>query len=209
MIRIQVGSLPEQETERFDELCFVDDEFVERLRPVENDLVDKYVRGELPGPTLERFDAHYLASPIRREKVKTARAFQLHAESVVATGKVVFTPGPSEMNAISDSNIPKWTFLAGFRAFPRLILTSAAILVLVGLGWMVFELSRLRSQVDRAQATRTALEQREKELRESLERQRQASLATEKELERVREERDRLERQMALERQITKSQSPA
>jgi len=69
-----LGSLPEGETERFDELCFVDDEFAERLNAVENDLVDTYVRGELSSQKLERFDAYYLASPIRREKVHIARA---------------------------------------------------------------------------------------------------------------------------------------
>src|SRR5262245_23470327 len=83
-----LGSLSEAETERFDELSFVDDEFVVRLGSVENDLVDTYVRGELSGQKLERFDAYYLASPIRQEKVKTARAFQSNVSKAVAAGQV-------------------------------------------------------------------------------------------------------------------------
>jgi len=202
-----LGSLPEEETERFDELYFVDDEFAERLNAVENDLVDTYVRGELSSQKLERFDAYYLASPKRREKVHVARAFQIHAEKAVAAGHVTFAPGPSQVNATSDNSFPQRRLLWSFFTVPRLALTAAAILGLAGVGWLEFELSRLRSQVDQAQAPRIALEQREKELRELLERQQRASSATEKELERVREEKDRLERQMALERQIAKSQS--
>src|SRR5215475_4220397 len=79
IVQYLLGSLPEEETERFDELCFVDDEFAERLSAVENDLVDTYVRGELSSRNLKRFDSHYLASPRRREKIRIARAFQIHS----------------------------------------------------------------------------------------------------------------------------------
>src|SRR5262249_55725723 len=209
IVQYLLGSLPEEETERFDELCFVDDEFAERMSAVENDLVDTYVRGELSSRKLERFDSYYLASPRRREKVKIARAFQIHAERAVAAGQVVFAPEPPRMKTTSVNLFPQWTLLPGFGAIPRLVLTAAAVLGLVGVGWTVFELSRLRGQVDQAQANRIALEQREKELRELLERQRRASSETEKELKIMREEKDRLERQVALERQIAKSQSPA
>src|SRR5215475_4287740 len=44
IVQYLLGSLPEEETERFDELCFVDDEFAEKLSAVENDLVDKYMQ---------------------------------------------------------------------------------------------------------------------------------------------------------------------
>jgi hypothetical protein len=209
IVQYLLGSLSKKETESLDELSFVDDEFAERLSAVENDLVDTYVRGELSGLKLERFDSHYLASPRRRGKVKIARAFQIHMEKAVATGQVVFAPEPSRMNATSVKPFPRLALPQGFFNIPRLVLTAAAILVAFGIGWMVFELSRQRGQVDQARATRAALEQREKELRDLLERQHQASSATERELERVREEKDRLERKMALEIQIAKSHTPA
>src|SRR5262249_43486507 len=160
-----------------DELCFVDDEFAERLSAVENDLVDTYVRGELSNQKLERFDSYYLASPKRREKVRIARAFQIHAERAVAAGRVAVAPGPPQTDATSDTPIPQRTLLWSFFTVPRLVLTTAAILGLAGVGWLVFELSLLRSQVDQAQAPRIALERREKELRELLERQQRASSA--------------------------------
>src|SRR5215468_4277162 len=150
IVQYLLGSLSEEETESFDELCFVDDEFAERLSAVENDLVDTYVRGELSGPKLERFDSHYLESPRRRGKVKIARAFQIHAGKAVATGQVVFAPEPSRMNVTSVKPLPRPALPLGFFNIPRLALTAAAILGAFGIGWMVFELSRLRDQVDQA-----------------------------------------------------------
>ena len=75
-----LGSLPEAEAERFDELSFTDDDFAAALKSTENELADRYVRGGLNGATLERFQAHYLASPLRRRKVEFAKALQTHTE---------------------------------------------------------------------------------------------------------------------------------
>src|SRR5262245_5872489 len=57
-----LGLLPDEDAERLDELSIIDDQVAERLRIVEDDLVDAYVNGELTGATLERFESHYLAS---------------------------------------------------------------------------------------------------------------------------------------------------
>ena len=44
-----LGSLPEAEAERLDQLSFTDDEFSAVLEAAEKDLVDAYVQGELRG----------------------------------------------------------------------------------------------------------------------------------------------------------------
>ena len=67
MIHYLLGSLPEKEAERLDELSITDDDFALRLNDAENDLVDAYVRGELSAETRERFKTFYLASSKRRE----------------------------------------------------------------------------------------------------------------------------------------------
>jgi hypothetical protein len=207
MVQYLLGSFSEEETENVEELSFVDNEFAVRLSAVENDLIDNYVKGKLSGEKHERFNSHYLASPRRRKKVKTAQVFHIYAENAVATGQVVFVPDSYQTIAKSAKPSPQSTFLPGLFTFPHLIL-AAAILVLVGTVWLIFELSRLRSQVDQAQAARIALEQREKELQGVLEQQRMATTAIEKEWERMRKEKERVERQIALERQIAESQSP-
>ena len=61
IIQYLLGSLPEAEAERFDELSFTDDEFAEELKAAEKELVDAYARGELAGAALEQFKSYYLA----------------------------------------------------------------------------------------------------------------------------------------------------
>lgn len=79
-----LGSLPEAETERFDELSFTDENFADALKSVENDLIDAYIHGELSATTLEKFNSYYLVSPLRREKVNFAKSFQVHAAQSIA-----------------------------------------------------------------------------------------------------------------------------
>ena len=75
LVRYLLGLLEPEDAERLDEASIVDDDFATRLRIVEQDLVDGYVRGTLAGETLARFESHYLSSPRRRERVTLARSF--------------------------------------------------------------------------------------------------------------------------------------
>src|SRR5262245_48151459 len=73
--RYVLGLLPEDAAIRLDEDAIADDEVATRLHTVETDLIDSYVRGQLAGPTRERFESHYLSSPRRRENVRLAASF--------------------------------------------------------------------------------------------------------------------------------------
>jgi hypothetical protein len=203
IIQYLLGSLAEDDTERLEELYFLDDEFAARLNAVENDLIDAYVNAKLPGEIAERFDNYYLRSPKRRQKVKTARALHAYAENAVATGQVIINSGQSQTPAKSDWLLSFLSYLPF--TFPRLLLTAAALVLLAGIGWLVFERSRLRNQMDQAQATNIALEQHEKMLQEVLAQQRSANSSREKELESLRAERDRLEREATVEREAGRS----
>ena len=72
LVRYVLGLLPDEARERLDEASIVNDEVAARLRHAETDLIDNYVRGQLSGATLERFESYYLSSPHRREKVRLA-----------------------------------------------------------------------------------------------------------------------------------------
>jgi hypothetical protein len=76
LVRYLLGALPADEAERLDERTFVDDELAERLRVVEDDLVDSYAAGTLTGERLQRFESFYLASPRRRSKAALAKGLQ-------------------------------------------------------------------------------------------------------------------------------------
>src|SRR5688500_1498039 len=77
--RYLLGSLHDTEAGRMDEWSVAGREWAEALKIAASDLIDAYVQDELTGTSLEQFRAHYLASPLRREKVRFAQAFQVFA----------------------------------------------------------------------------------------------------------------------------------
>jgi hypothetical protein len=191
-----LGALPDAESEIFDELSFTDERFADQLSAAEKDLVDAYVNGELAGENLEKFESYYLATPRRREKVEFAKAFQ----------------GFAEKNLTVIESIPKRT-LAGFFSnifvIRRLQLqwgfALAALLLMIFGGWLFRENARLNSQISESQAKRdelikreSELEQREKQLSDEITNQRTTNSETEKELAKIREERERLEQELKI-----------
>lgn len=187
-----LGVLPEEEAEIFDELSFTDDDFANELNAAEKDLVDAYINNELHGTTLEHFKNYYLASPIRREKVKFAESFQQFAAKTVTKEK------------------PKRTFLLNFASFftiPRFSLqwgfAFATLTLLILGGWFYRENSRLRNEIGQAQSNRdeilkreAELKEREKQLLDEINNRENVNSETEKELVKIREEREKLEQEL-------------
>ncbi|MCI0412329.1 hypothetical protein L0222_05940 [bacterium] len=164
-----LGTLPEAEMERLDQLSVTDDDFAQRLRDVENDLMDAYVRGELSGNTLVSFKSHYLASSKRKEKVSFAEAFR---DVMIASEQATIK---------SISRKPAFVFQWALAAV-------AAMMMLTG-GYLMFDNMSLRNQ-------RLTLEQRERDLLRELALQRSSDAEKEKELTRVRQRLAELEKKM-------------
>jgi hypothetical protein len=156
VVQYLLGSIPEEEATRLDELAFVSDEFAERLRAVEYDLVDAYVKGELSGEVLDRFQLHYLTSPARREKVK-------FAESLLAWSNR--TPEVSARSARSPRR--RWFI-------PALAFAATTCLVLA-CGYLLYENSRLRIQMTQTQRDHESLKLRERTLERQIGEQRLAT----------------------------------
>ena len=129
LVQYLLGSLPEDQSERLDELSVSDDDFVWRLHAAENDLVDAYVRNELSGETLERFRSFYLSSTLRREKVK-------FAETLLALGE-------------HEPPSTRWWFTAPM-AIPRWGLAAAIAAALLIAGVLIYDNTRLRNRVQEA-----------------------------------------------------------
>src|SRR5689334_8276544 len=75
LIRYLLGELTDDEADSFDERSVVDDDFVARLRLVEEDLVDAYATGRLAGDRRARFESFYLSSPRRLKRAVFAQRF--------------------------------------------------------------------------------------------------------------------------------------
>src|ERR1700744_5702255 len=82
LIRYLLGALPVDEAEPIEEASIVDEDLATRLNAMEFDLVDSYVRGELEGSNLTKFQSWYLSSPLRVQKVEAAKAMMLIADPV-------------------------------------------------------------------------------------------------------------------------------
>ena len=158
--------LPEDQAEDLDEASIADDAVAERLRIVEDELVDGYVHHTLDCPTRERFESFYLSSPRRRDRVTFAASLARAAEASAAmVAQPAARPGAT------------W---ASWR------LPAAAVLLLAVSGAMFVGTLRMRSRLGAEGDARAALEQRTRELTQQLEQQRAAANAALEELARAR-----------------------
>src|SRR4029450_11495709 len=68
-----LGKLPPKEVLEWEERLFTDDELNEELAASADDLIHAYLDGQLSAEDRARFEAHFLASPRRRERVVFVR----------------------------------------------------------------------------------------------------------------------------------------
>jgi hypothetical protein len=188
LVQYLLGSLPEDNAEHLDELSVSNDEFAMRLSAIENDLVDAYVRGELSGQTLEKFQAFYLSTVKRREKVRFAESlFAFEKKSAIDGCGAPVAPAQEERREVRSSwrsflIIPRWGF-------------AAAATMLAVAGFLALDNVRLYNEMSRAQADRAVLQQREHDLQARLDEQHAANAESVKELAQVRESLALLEKQ--------------
>src|SRR5271170_6140025 len=171
------GTLPQDETGRLDELSVVDDEFAARLDTVEADLVDAYVRDELSGDTLEKFQTSYMSSPRRRERVAFARSLSPFASAHVPQ------PAADRLAAAPGSSLRSWL---GSFAFPRFAL-AGGLAMLLAIAVLLFDNLHLRNTMNQATADRAALQQRERDLEARLNDEHASNARTASELDQVRQ----------------------
>jgi hypothetical protein len=191
-----LGGLPDAEAERFDELSFTDDDFADALGVAEKNLIDEYVGGALSGARREQFETYFLASPLRREKVEFARAFQDFAAKNV---EAQIAAASDEISSAAEAKPKKgWReFFSNLVSVPRLSLQwgfAAATLAFVFFGgWLFLENARLQRETDSAQTRQSELQKRAEELQNEIANQRAQDSEKEADLARVRDEIARLE----------------
>lgn len=120
LIRYLRGELAEAERDRLEELYFADDKLHERLVMLEDQMIDSYVRGQLPSDERHRFARLIQDSPEQRRKVEFAEALRRLAER----------------EASAPSRRPWWQAVQDFLLVQtpavRMALAAAAVVMLVG-----------------------------------------------------------------------------
>ena len=191
LARYLLGLLPDDDVERLDEASIVDDEIAARLRIVENDLVDAYVRGTLSGELLERFESRYLASPRRRHKTKFAEKFLRAVDRTAPAdsdrdGSAPRGPASGESRDAS-ANAGASRSQSASRVKMVLNLLAVAAVMLIACGTLLLQTFRLRDGLDLAHKESVALDRRAHELEQALDAERAANALVTRELERVKE----------------------
>jgi hypothetical protein len=157
--RYLLGELAEADQAALEQELLIDRGKFDRVWAVENELVDSYVRGEMPRADRERFESHYLASPLHRERVAIAESFLTNIDRAVEETVEVSEKEP----------LVPWRRRFPLRS-PRpvfgLVLVMALLLTF-GLAWSYIERVRLTGQIanlqKEAQTERAFSEQRERE----------------------------------------------
>jgi hypothetical protein len=176
LVRYLVGTTTDEETESLDQLSIADEAFAVRLRAVEHDLVDAYASGGLSGGVLDHFTSHYLSSPSGRAKVEIAKALRVYRGTDAAPH------AKPAVRSIGASR--KW------------LLAAAAALIAIG-ATLAVDNVRLRQRAADARQGQLALEQRERELQDTIGRQQSAIADAARERAHAREEATERESQPA------------
>jgi hypothetical protein len=191
--RYLLGQLSEQEEVSQEEQLLTEASYYQRLVLAEDDLIDDYVRGKLSVEDRERIEERFLASPRRREKLRTAQALAGYASQRAR-------PAGSEQGldlsgADGGATVP--TF-AGNRGRVTLLGFAAAALLFIALATgLLFEIGRLRSGMDALNRDQMEAKQREEALRQELDALRQRSEQLAAELAREQDHRLLLEQDIA------------
>lgn len=137
-----LGKLSETDADLFDEMSIADDEFVDALKVVEDELIDSYLRGELDNADVGRFEASYLATSLRREKVEFARALQ-----TVIAGNESTRVTPVEIEAQAVSSVTLWQRLLALGPAFRYGFAAVAALALVSVVLILFRASNSPTEI--------------------------------------------------------------
>jgi anti-sigma factor RsiW len=184
--RYLLGALPEAETERLHELSVTDEELAGRLDAVETDLVDAYVRGELPREDRDQFNSFYLASPKRREKVRLAEGF------LALEGRTARAASIREAASQQTSPDRPTGRMTGQRFWLQWGLAAASLALLMAGGYLLSQNLGLRKQLTEAQSQH-APDPRVGELERQLAQERLAKDQAVKDLEQARGSQPNLE----------------
>jgi hypothetical protein len=195
--RYLLGDLPEEQQIEIEDRAFSDQEFLAGITAVENDLIDDYVREQMPESDRRRFEKRFLASESRRKRVEFARALT----HVMAETRVTERETPTVVAAPVSWRDALAAFIHGLHPAGKLALAAATLLILIGGAWLITETLRLRNQLTHLQAQqqsqqsdRQTLEQqveverkRSEELAAQLNREQQQRAQTDESLRRLSE----------------------
>lgn len=182
MRRYLLGDLPESETNALEIQVLRDDETFEELWEIENRLVDGYIRGRLSSADHERFERHYQASPVHRQRV----AFAMNLVEEADRSRAAPIPVPAKVSLGARLSEKLGFSLLSWQS----ALVAATLLFAMCSLWLLLDRSRLRNQQEQLRAESQSKQNREEALSQQLANAKAESQKLESEIERLRVERN-------------------
>lgn len=194
LARYLLGQLPEEEQQEIEQHAFDDDDFFRQLLEVEDDLRCAYAQGTLSLAQERLFEKRFLIFADERKKLALTR--EMIAELRQAPVADVWSKASNRGERKTDRSLLSWIFGARTPVV-RYAMSVAALLVVAGGAWLLFETAKLRNEITRLRAERATAEQqlnqRSAEERARLEQLRQLD----KQLGEERDRRAQLEQELA------------
>jgi hypothetical protein len=162
MKRYLFHEMNEKEQAAIEGRFFADSDYFYDLVTLENDLVDRYARGDLRGADLNRFERSLQTSPERREKVANAKALQRHiAEEKQAVSPLTAVP-----------RVSFWERLSGFFNFQmpafQYVMAGLLVLMTVGTVWLLIDKWRSNNELARYKQEQNEQNQQNVEIQNKL-----------------------------------------
>jgi hypothetical protein len=131
-----LGLLPPERLPALEERLLTDEAFFNELLIAEDELIDRYLAGQVYGAEREGFESHFLLPPERRKKLRFARSLRRCVAAKGAVEVEVASESPEEEREAARPFERRPTFLSSLRArSPALTFSMAAavlLLLLVG-----------------------------------------------------------------------------
>jgi hypothetical protein len=137
--RFLLGELPDSQQVELERRFFEDDNAYKQILAIQEELADDYVRDHLPASERNLFVQNFLRSSLRRERLEYAAVF----------ARALETPGDNSIEAPARAS-----WIEGLSSFFRpsfqfaLVSSALAVVLLAGLGWLVFQNRRLSQRVE-------------------------------------------------------------
>jgi hypothetical protein len=154
-IEYLLGKLPEPEAAAFEEQCFLDNELFEETAALENDLLDSYVRGDLPETERQQFEKGYLISPARRANLDFSRVLSGHLSTQTSTKNTAENKSASTFRSVQN-----WP--------ARLAWAAMVLVAIAAFAWITIVNRRLHQDVDSMRAQQAEFQDQQQELRQQI-----------------------------------------
>jgi hypothetical protein len=185
--RFLLGLSSEEEKTLLEERFFADDAQFEQVEILEDELIDRYVRDELPADDRPHFEQRIANSARLRERVEFAKLFK----AKVAAAKVNVVEQPAPVLVAPEPVRKGWRqSLFGTTLFapPQMAFVSSLIILLVGSTALILFWMNLRGQSNRISSQLVAAEQQKREVEQRMADQRLRTEQLASELQQAREQ---------------------